>query len=143
LVIPHIETLSSAIITHPNAIALIADNPHIETLAVNSGLHLDYEGAGYYPITSFDGLEKFDKIDYLETEDPVYDLSALSGCLSLEELYIKGSLSVKSLEPLYGLENLDYITMSIEAYRALPEAERARFNMGNDDALDAPNIFFL
>jgi hypothetical protein len=130
--LPRIDSLTDLTVSAPDALDVIKNNTHI-TGALCFGVR--FLDAVHEDITDLGGVEKFSSIQYLRPPDTVSDLSPVAGCVSLRILDVSRNVNIESLKPLYGLRRLEEISISTQAYKALPEDERERFDpAGNGDA---------
>jgi Leucine-rich repeat (LRR) protein len=128
--LPRIESLIELKIVAPNALGIIKNNTHLSSLSIGTGhLRWDDEKKNIPPLTNLSGLEHFTSLSFLTVFDPVYDLSALSGCVNLRRLSLMFvTYTLETIEPILGIPRLRYLHIDHVAFPELPIEQRELFN---------------
>jgi Leucine-rich repeat (LRR) protein len=120
-VMPQIETLQSVEILRGTSeiVTALQNNPQITRLTLS-----------YCGIDKLDSLPVFSKLTHLGLlGNDISDLGPLSGMSELEELIlIDGNYKIKSLKPLFALENLKLVLLSMLTYQNIADEDVLYFD---------------
>jgi Leucine-rich repeat (LRR) protein len=120
-VVPQLETLQSVKIIGGTSeiVAALQNNPQIAWLDL-----------AYCGIDKIDSLSIFSKLTHLSLlGNDISDLSPLSGMSELEELVLlEGNYKINSLKPLFALENLKLVILSMLTYQNIADEDILYFD---------------
>jgi hypothetical protein len=152
-----VPTLESVSLTIPNPVAVLKNNMHITFIymGLKGSIHAGQESYENYiksmegEYRNIDGIGGFKRLEHMVIEGGLTNISEIAGSESLKILWLD-TVALISLEPLYGLVNLDTVYLISMDPDTLPEDVWEFFYHGvtNPDMvyppkrLDKPTIYF-